>query len=198
MMTSETTTDLTKIYICANLKKLRESNKLSNSDIAKIIGKSRQGYINYETGAREIGIQDLVTLSNYYNISLDELVGNPFLLRRLSKLQFRSYEYVDGQLEIVSPIIISAMNNDIVVVKKNDYQLDFFWKTQLYHKNRVMLFDYFDKPYASKIYYNSDNSGFFLLKDEHITFNKAQSESIIIKGVFISSMTKEVHVEHFF
>jgi transcriptional regulator with XRE-family HTH domain len=198
MMIDENNSDLTKVFVCANLKRLRETNNLSNSDIAIIIGKSRQGYINYETGTREIGIQDLVTLSNYYNISLDELVGNPFLLRKLSKLEFRSYEYIDGQLEIVSPIIISAMNNDIVVVKQNEYQLDFFWKTQLYHKNRVMLFDYFDKPYSSKLYFNSDNSGFFLLKDEHISFNKAQSESIIIKGVCVSTISKDFHVEHFF
>lgn len=190
--------DLTILFVCANLKRLREAHNQTNSDIAKVIGKSRQGYINYETGLREIGIHDLVTLANYYGISLDEMVGNPFLLRKLAKLEYRTYEWIDGQLELSTPTVISAINDDIVLVKRDQLHLDIFWKTQQYHKNHVMLFDYFDKPYTSKIYYNSDNSGFFLIQDEHIAFNKAQSESILIKGVYMSTLSKEFHVEHFF
>lgn len=135
---------LTQLFVCANLKRLRESHKLSNSAVAAIIGKSRQDYINYETGFREIGIHDLITLSNFYNISLDEMVGNPFLLRKLAKLEYRTYEMKDGQLELGSPTVVSAINDDIVIVKVDDHHLDFFWKTQLYHKNPVMLFDFFD------------------------------------------------------
>jgi transcriptional regulator with XRE-family HTH domain len=186
------------LFVRENMKQLRESHKLSNSVVATVIGKSRQGYINYETGLRDIGIHDLVTLSNYYGITLDEIVGNPFKLHKLAKLEYRTYEMKDGQLELSTPTVISAINDDIVIVKRDELHLDFFWKTQLYHKNNVMLFDFHDKPYVSKIYYNSDSSGFFLIKDEHIAFNKAASESIIIKGVYLSSLTQDFQVKNFF
>ena len=188
---------VTMLFVRENMKRLREFHELSNTDIAKVIGKTRQGYINYERGLRDIGIHDLVTLSNYYGITLDEIVGNPLKLHKLEKLEYRTYEMKEGQLELSTPTTISAINDDIVIVKRDDLHLDFFWKTQLYHKNRIMLFDFHDRPYVSKIYYNSDSSGFFLIKDEHVVFNKATSESIIIKGVFLSTLTKDFHVEHF-
>jgi transcriptional regulator with XRE-family HTH domain len=197
-MINDFESNVTMLFVRENLKRLRESHKLSNTEVARVIGKSRQGYINYEHGARDIGIHDLVTLSNYYGVTLDEIVGNPFKLHKLAKLEYRTYEMKDGQLELSTPIEISAVNDDIVIVKRDDLHLDFFWKTQLYHKNHVMLFDFHDRPHVSKIYYNSDSSGFFLIKNEHVVFNKASSESIIIKGVFLSTLTKDFHVEHFF
>jgi len=197
-MVEKNESNITMLFVRENMKRLRESHKLSNTEVAKVIRKSRQGYINYERGSRDISIHDLVTLSNYYGITLDEIVGNPFKLHKLAKLEYRTYEMKDGQLELSTPTTISAINDDIVIVKRDDLHLDFFWKTQLYHKNRMMLFDFHDRPYVSKIYYNTDNSGFFLIKDEHVVFNKASAESIIIKGVFLSTLTKDFHVEHFF
>ncbi len=69
-----------KLFISENLKKLRVSDTLSTTAVGKIIDKTRQGYLNYENGSREIGIYDLITLSGYYNVSIDVIVGNPFTL----------------------------------------------------------------------------------------------------------------------
>jgi len=193
------THEMARMFLRENLKRLRLANNLSTAETAEIIGKSRQGYINYESGVRDIGIFDLVTLADYYNVSLDEIVHGPFHRNGDCALSFRTYQMIDGQLQLLEhPLTASNVHDDIVVVQHDDLHLDFFWKTQMHHKNHVMLFDYYDKPYVSKIYFNPDRSGFFLIGDEHITFNRAQSENLVIKAIFAGTLTKEFPIQNYF
>lgn len=54
---------------------LRTDHDLTQKDIAKILGISRQYYSRYENGEVDIPIRHLITLANYYNTSLDYLCG---------------------------------------------------------------------------------------------------------------------------
>ena len=60
-----------------NLKTLRTKNKLTLEDIAEIAGVSRQSVAKWESGASYPVIDNLVTLSQYYGVSLDALVHKP-------------------------------------------------------------------------------------------------------------------------
>lgn len=57
------------------LKHLRESNNLSQSDVAKVIRCSQVAYGMYELGKRRIPIDKLIVLAKYYRVSMDYLVG---------------------------------------------------------------------------------------------------------------------------
>ncbi len=57
------------------LKDLRKENGLTQKQIAKILNKSETGYASWEQGLAEPSINDLIILSNFYNVSIDELVG---------------------------------------------------------------------------------------------------------------------------
>ncbi len=57
------------------IKDLREDNDKYQKDIANLLGISQQYYSEYENGKRTIPIQHLITLANYYNTSIDYLVG---------------------------------------------------------------------------------------------------------------------------
>lgn len=61
-----------------NLKELRTSKKLSQYDIAKIINVAQGTYNGYETEKYEPNIQTLIKLADYYNVSLDYLVGRVY------------------------------------------------------------------------------------------------------------------------
>ena len=64
-----------KSLIKERLKELRKENSLTQKQIAKIINKSETGYASWEQGLSEPGINDLILLSNYYQVSIDYLVG---------------------------------------------------------------------------------------------------------------------------
>ena len=62
-------------YLSTNIKYLRLSNKLTQDDISKIVGKSRVLISQWESDEREITTEDVIKLSNYFNIPMDKLVG---------------------------------------------------------------------------------------------------------------------------
>ena len=57
------------------IKDLREDNDLTQAQIAKILMCDQSLYSKYERGEREIPLRLLVILAEYYNVSLDYLVG---------------------------------------------------------------------------------------------------------------------------
>ena len=57
------------------LKEIREDKDLYQKDVAKIIHVTQQQYNKYELGINSIPIEKLAILSQFYNVSIDYLVG---------------------------------------------------------------------------------------------------------------------------
>ena len=57
------------------IKDLREDNDLTQAQIADVLMCDQSLYSKYERGERDIPLRLLVILSEYYNVSLDYLVG---------------------------------------------------------------------------------------------------------------------------
>lgn len=62
-------------YLSTNLKHLRIKNNLKQEDIAKIVGKARSLVSAWESDDRGMTTEDIIKLSDYFNIPMDELVG---------------------------------------------------------------------------------------------------------------------------
>lgn len=59
-------------------KELRKEKKLSQRDLAKETGISQQAISFWEQNKRTPNMDDCIKLADFYNISLDELVGRDF------------------------------------------------------------------------------------------------------------------------
>ena len=57
------------------LKDLREDHDLTQADVAEILQTTREQVSKYETGKQMMGIDKYIKLANYYNVSLDYLMG---------------------------------------------------------------------------------------------------------------------------
>ncbi len=57
------------------LEDLRIDHDLTQQDIADILFCKREVYRRYEKGIRELPLSYAIILANYYNVSLDYLVG---------------------------------------------------------------------------------------------------------------------------
>lgn len=60
--------------LCNRLRDLREDGDLLQKDIANILNCSQVCYSYYENGMRDIPTQVLITLSNFYNVSIDYIL----------------------------------------------------------------------------------------------------------------------------
>ena len=61
--------------LAKRLKELREGRRIYQRELAEILGMSFRGYQNYETGQSEPKLATLIALADYYQVSIDYLVG---------------------------------------------------------------------------------------------------------------------------
>lgn len=57
------------------IKDLCEDKDLSQKEIAKILNMSQTGYSKYEVGTNDIPTKILIKLAQFYNTSVDYLLG---------------------------------------------------------------------------------------------------------------------------
>ena len=57
------------------IQDLRTDADMSEKQLSEILHISQRSYSHYETGSRNIPVEMLIRLANYYDISVDYLVG---------------------------------------------------------------------------------------------------------------------------
>lgn len=63
------------IIMYQRIKDLREDADLTQKEVAQQLHCSQQAYSYYELGQRDIPTNVLIDLSNYYNVSIDYILG---------------------------------------------------------------------------------------------------------------------------
>ena len=63
------------MYCYSRLKDLREDKDLVQKEVAAVLNITTQQYSLYERGDREIPFHHVITLANFYRVSLDYIAG---------------------------------------------------------------------------------------------------------------------------
>ena len=63
------------VDVYPRIRAMREDRDLNQTAIAKVLGMSQTGYSKYETGENDIPTAALVRLAEYYQTSIDYLLG---------------------------------------------------------------------------------------------------------------------------
>ena len=58
------------------IKELREDNDLYQRDVCKILNVSQQQYSRYELGENQMTYEQLITLADFYKVSIDYILYN--------------------------------------------------------------------------------------------------------------------------
>ena len=89
------------------LRGLREQRGLSQGEAAKRIGIARTTYSNYEAGNREPDIDTLIRMADFYDVSIDYLVGRT----NDPKMTFSEAErFIYDKLELSDEEIMSQVD----------------------------------------------------------------------------------------
>ena len=62
------------------IKDLREDKDLTQKEMGKILGMSQTGYSKYETGENDVPTNILIKLADFYNTSVDYILGRTNLI----------------------------------------------------------------------------------------------------------------------
>ncbi|MCI9606182.1 MAG: helix-turn-helix transcriptional regulator [Oscillospiraceae bacterium] len=63
------------MYYYPRLRDLREDHDLSQAAIGKLSGTTQQQYYKYGKGIQEIPAHHLITLADFYHVTVDYLLG---------------------------------------------------------------------------------------------------------------------------
>lgn len=69
------------------IRDLREDRDLTQTQIAKMLGMSQTGYSKYETGENDIPTSILIKLANFYDTSIDYLLGQTSQKQRYPRIR---------------------------------------------------------------------------------------------------------------
>lgn len=69
---------MTLLHLPRILKELRKFNNYTQQDISSQLHIGRSSYSNYELGKRTPTIEQIITMADFYQISLDDLLRNPY------------------------------------------------------------------------------------------------------------------------
>ena len=94
------------------IHQLRKKVKMSQRQLAKVFGVSTQTIMNWENQIYEPNIKQLIQIANYFEVSIDYLVGRVFVgdrfieyvnsLERLPKEKF--IELIRGLFELIDKL----------------------------------------------------------------------------------------------
>ena len=63
------------MHYTKRLHDLRIDHDLTQQDVAGLLKTTKQNYGMYENGKRRLNIEDLITLSKFYKVSTDYILG---------------------------------------------------------------------------------------------------------------------------
>ena len=72
------------------LKELRKEKGLTQQDISREFNLGMSTVASYELSRREPDLKTLIRFADFYNVSLDELVGRPKIIEDLSRQEIES------------------------------------------------------------------------------------------------------------
>ena len=88
-----------------NIRDIRKSNDITQVEIAKYLGITQSQYSRYESGSSDIPTDILAKLANYFNVSIDLLLGRQEIESESRSIQ--EQPEVEFEEEIYLPIVAS-------------------------------------------------------------------------------------------
>jgi len=109
------------------LKELREEKNISRSDLAEILGVSVQTIANYENGHREPNFDTLLKIADFFNVTVDYLIGNSNFRTREEEFRGKNFyekykldDVIDDSMDAESKAIIgNILVNNVEPLIKN-------------------------------------------------------------------------------
>ncbi len=101
-----------KIFLASNLKHLRILNKKTQEEVGEICNKTNTAVSNWEKGIREPDAVDLFTLSNFFNVSIDDLMAKD--------LRFDNAEIIDITSDTVQIPVLGTIKAGIAIEAQED------------------------------------------------------------------------------
>lgn len=109
--------------VCKRIKLLRETKNMTQKEVAEALDMPKSTYAHYEDGSNEPKISVLIKIADYYNVSVDWLVGAETEEQKSSPPK-NKWEALEDYLETLNDSELSIIEAFIEFLHWRRYQKD--------------------------------------------------------------------------
>ena len=111
------------MFFDSNLRKLYTDRNLTQSELGKILGVSRQTISGYVRGDRQPDFDVLVQIANYFNISIDDLLQKDLQLEndKVATLVAETSHYIINNKYTANQIHITNNSHEQMLQEVQEY-----------------------------------------------------------------------------
>lgn len=178
------------------LKQIRKDKGYTVPEVAKSIGRSADSIYCYEEGTRTLPFELIVQLSEFYEVSIDDLINSRVTCGRAKAISFDCYRK-NGKTRV----LIDAQNDDVVLYEADEWNTRYYEKCMNVVFNKEMLIQYkkrvmparisFDESTKAYLVYDLENECSMLIK------NKRFSKDVIVLGSYAGVIQKQMKLPNF-
>lgn len=182
-----------RAIIANNLTNIRQSRNLTTTEVADVIGQSRQGYYNYETKQRDISIYNLMKLAEFYGVSVDFLVSNSINENGSISLFYDHLTETVNGIERTQPIELKTFHKDVTLLSKSNGIIEYYIKNQKILFDSKLLFSYADTIYTTSLYDIGNDEIVFKHNGVMKKISKENRSRIIVYGIYGGLMDLDIN-----
>ncbi len=184
------------IEIGNKIKDLRKSNGVKVNDLCNELGITASTYYFYESADRDIPISIVVKIAEFYNISVDDLIGHKVTYNRKNAVSFACFGTSADKK------FIDQTNDEIILFEKDKNTIFYYVRTMAYNYGSHVLVNENEKTFPAVLTYDSNENLYTInnLIDGTLRILRPQyfKDNVLVIGLYAGTIDKNIELEQFF
>lgn len=180
--------------VAERLVHLRNKHGYTASEVARASGKSLDAYYAYEAGRRMVSADVLYNLSNFYNMSIDDIIDSDVTYNRSKAVSF-DVAGSEGKIKI------SSENDDILFFKIDDWSYEYYLKTNVVTLDKKVLLKKDGSFFPGNVAYNEKMKSYsvynYTTSTMEIMTKASFLKNYLIVGIYAGRIDKQIDVKNF-
>ena len=185
------------VEISKRISYYRKKRNLSIEEVARLTGMSKAMLYAYESGNRKLTASSLLTLSDLYEVSIDDMLGTKRTSNREKSASFEIYRSNEKQRTVVS-----SAKDELILYEIDKWNVEYYVKSNEYKFGFKLLIEFNGNVFPVEIRYDESKKlcavSSFLDGSVHVMSRKEMSETVFVLGEYAGTIAKQKKINEFF
>lgn len=189
--------EMIDVEIAKRISYYRKKRNMSIEEVARLTGMSKAMLYAYESGNRQLTASSLLTLSNLYDVSVDDMLG---VKRTSNRDKSASFEIYRGNKK--QRTVVSSEKDELILYENDKWNVEYYVKSNEHKFGTKLLVELEGNVFPAEIRYDEAKKlcavSSFLDGSIRIMSRKEMVETIFVLGEYTGTITKQKEIKEFF
>lgn len=189
--------EMIDVEIAKRISYYRKKRNMSIEEVARLTGMSKAMFYAYESGNRQLTASSLLTLSDLYDVSVDDMLG---VKRTSNRNKSASFEIYRGNKK--QRTVVSSEKDELILYENEKWNVEYYVKSNEHKFGTKLLVELEGNVFPAEIRYDEAKKlcavFSFLDGSIRIMSRKEMVETIFVLGEYAGTITKQKEIKDFF